>query len=180
VGNAPFVKVQGPSAAEICARFNPDKDSRALLRDGMAPREFVDALLSRRQFVNGIDFMAHALPQREAIWWGSLCLQHADGANLQGPEKSALMAAVIWVLWPTEANRSAAEGWGGSVGPACAPGALAMAAGGSGGMTPAKAVANAVKIAVTKTEPARFADTQRLFVELGIGVAEGRFSWPPS
>jgi hypothetical protein len=35
-------------------------------------------------------------------------------------------------------------------------------------------VAVAVKFAAIKVEPARITDTQRLFIELGIGVAEGR------
>jgi hypothetical protein len=35
-------------------------------------------------------------------------------------------------------------------------------------------VAAAVKFAAIKVEPARITDTQQLFVELGIGVAEGR------
>ena len=33
-------------------------------------------------------------------------------------------------------------------------------------------------LAAVKAEPARIVDTQRLFIELGIGVAEGRFVWP--
>jgi hypothetical protein len=40
---------------------------------------------------------------------------------------------------------------------------------------PARAVANAVKFASLKGDPVRTADRQRLFVELGMGVAEGRF-----
>jgi hypothetical protein len=42
---------------------------------------------------------------------------------------------------------------------------------------PATAVATAVKFAGIKVEPARIADTQRLFVELGMAIAEGRYLW---
>jgi hypothetical protein len=35
-----------------------------------------------------------------------------------------------------------------------------------------------ILLAAVKGEPTRIADTQRLFLELGIGVAEGRFVWP--
>jgi hypothetical protein len=35
-----------------------------------------------------------------------------------------------------------------------------------------------VKLASTKVDPVKSVDTQRLFLELGIGVAEGRFVWP--
>jgi hypothetical protein len=40
---------------------------------------------------------------------------------------------------------------------------------------PAKAVATAVKMASTNADPIKIGETQRSFVELGIGVAEGRF-----
>jgi hypothetical protein len=33
-------------------------------------------------------------------------------------------------------------------------------------------------MATTKGPPPKIKDTQRLFVELGVGVAEGRFVWP--
>jgi hypothetical protein len=36
----------------------------------------------------GIDFIAHALPAREAVWWGCLCLQHACGSNLSPADKA--------------------------------------------------------------------------------------------
>jgi hypothetical protein len=35
-----------------------------------------------------------------------------------------------------------------------------------------------VGLAAVKGDPIKIADTQRLFVELGIGVAEGRVAWP--
>jgi hypothetical protein len=35
-----------------------------------------------------------------------------------------------------------------------------------------------VTLAAVRSEPPRIVDTQRQFVELGIGVAEGRFPWP--
>jgi hypothetical protein len=43
---------------------------------------------------------------------------------------------------------------------------------------PAKAVAKAVKLVSTRADPVRTVDTYRLFLELGIGVAEDRFVWP--
>jgi hypothetical protein len=182
VSHGPLVKIEAPAAAGICARFDVKKDALALLREGMTPAEFLEALMANRQFVTGIDFMAHALAAREGVWWGSLCVQHACGNSLSAPDRAALRAAVEWVLRPTEANRAAAQAPAQAAGPVSAAGALALVASLKGSaeaapMPPAKAVANAVKTATIKGEPARFADTQRLFVELGIGVAEGRFSW---
>lgn len=164
------------SPIEICGQYPVDERARALLRDGMAAREFIEALLASRLHLAGVDFLAHAMPARQAIWWGCLCLQHASGDNLTPADRIALAAAVQWVLQPTEENRAAAEGPAKDAGNTSAAGALARAANWTGGpLIPAKAVATAVKLAAVKVQPVKIAGTQRLFVELGIGVAEGRY-----
>jgi len=189
MSNAPLVKIEAATAAEICARFLASREARALLRDGMGPEPFIEALMANEQYIAGIDFLAHALPPREAVWWGCLCFQHACGRPMSEPDKGAATAAVHWVLQPGDNTRGAAKAQGEAAGPASVAGALAMAAyqTGPGFASPggpaippppfgtAKSVANAVKLACTKADPARMIDTQRSFVELGIGVAAGRF-----
>jgi hypothetical protein len=191
VKNTPLIKIKAATAAEVCAHFTLEKEPRALLRDGMAPREFLAALISGKQPLAGIDFIAHALAARDAIWWGCLCVQHACGSDLSVPDKAACKAAVRWVLQPTEENRTAADAPADAAGPASPAGGLASAAFQTGGniappkvppvspgpFDPAKAVARAIKIASTKAEPARIVDTQRLYLELGIGIAEGQFAF---
>jgi len=189
VGKETLVKVTAASAAEVCACFDLKPEARPLLRDGMGPKEFVDALVANKQYIAAIDFMAHALPAREAVWWGCLCLQHATGGDLSPPDKAACKAAVQWVMQPTEENRAAAQAPAQEAGLATPPGQLAMAANQTGGniapanappmrpapFEPAKAVARAVKMATAKADPVKIVETQRLYVELGIGVAEDRF-----
>ena len=205
--NDPFAKIKVSSAAEICARFELKQEVQPLLRDGIAPREFVDALAINRQYLAGIDFMAYGLPPREAIWWGCLCLQHASGGKLSELDKAACRAAIKWILEPVEENRLAAKEPAEKAGLGCPAGALAAAChqtedpGGEllaapfglsaegvasnappGGrkpsFAPARLVTGAIKLASTKADPSRIVDTHRLFLELGIGVAEGRFGWP--
>src|SRR5262249_3684574 len=153
-----------------------------LLRNGIEPREFVEALVADKQYTTGIDFIAHLLPARQAIWWGCLCLQHACGDLLSPTEKAACRAAVQWVLRPTEEVRVAAKAPADRAGPANPAGALAAAANQTGGsitpanaprmspgpFAPAKAVATAVKLASTKGDPIKMADRHELFVRLGI------------
>src|SRR5579863_2884772 len=175
-----LAKVNASTAADVCARFHLKKEAQQLLRDGMEPREFVEALLTHGQYIAGIDFLAHALPPREAIWWGCLCLQHASGGNLSAEDEAACKAAVQWIMQPTEENRAAAQAPAQAAGLASQAGQLAMAANQTGGTmaapnAPAKAVATAVKMASTNADPIKIGETQRSFVELGIGVAEGRF-----
>lgn len=179
MGNEPLVKIQAETAAEICLRFDAPGDARALLRDGMGPRQFLEALTAKKFYLYGIDFVAHALPAREGIWWGCLCMQHAIGDALADPERAAGIAAVRWVMQPTEENRVAARPPAERAGVMSPAGSLAIAA--NGGVTPgpygtAKSVAMAVKLSALKSPPAAIVETQRLFLELGVGVAEGKFA----
>jgi hypothetical protein len=172
---APLVKIQAATAAEVCSRFNLPPTARALLREGMEPPAFVAALVANKQYAAGIDFLAHALPAREGIWWAYLCMQHACGGVWSEPERAALIAGVRWVLQPGEENRAAAKASAPGAGLASLPGLLAMAVfltGSSAG--PSKSLAIAAKTAATRADPGKLLDTQRLFVNLGIEVAEGR------
>ncbi len=185
----PLLKIKAMTAAEVCASFELNREARQLLRDSMPPHEFLEALMSHKQYVAGIDFIAHALPARDAIWWGCLCLQDACGNNLSELERAASKATVQWVLQPTDENRAAAKVPAEAAGPATPAGALAAAANLTGGnlappkATPtapapfasAKSVATAVKLASVKGDPVRIVDRQRSYFELGIGVAEGRY-----
>jgi hypothetical protein len=187
-----FANVAVETAAEICSRFVLKKEARPLLSDNIGPREFVEALLANKQYVTGIDFMAHALPIREALWWGCLSVQHACGGNLSPSETEACRAAAQWVLQPTKENRAAALVPAQAAEPASPTGRLAKAVAQIDGtfaptnsppvppvpFAPAKEVAVAVKLAAARVDPFKSVDAQRLFLELGVGVADGRFVWP--
>jgi hypothetical protein len=195
MSNRPLVKINAATATEICSRFDPKREACSLLSEGMGSREFLEALVTNQHYLTGVDFIAHALPAREAVWWGCLCLQYVCGDNLSTLDKldkAACKAAVRWVLQPTEENRAATKGPAESAGPGSSAGALAAAANQTGdnppssktslespqSFAPAKAVIGAIKLATSKVDPIKITDTQRLFVELGIGVAEGRFVPP--
>lgn len=189
MSSLPLVKVQAATAGDVCAHFYLPVEILERTRRPISPREFLDSLIKSKHYLVGIDFMAHALPPREAIWWGCLCLQHACSEKLSPPEKAACKSAMEWVMQPTEENRVFAQKESEQLGIALPAGALAGAAGQTGGNTappnfpptppppyaPAKLVAMAVKIAATKGDPAKMPLNHQLFVELGIAVAEGRY-----
>ncbi len=189
MSNPPLIKIKAATAAEICAHFDLAKEARSLLAEGMGPGNFLEALVDKKQYVPGIEFLAHALPPREAIWWGCLCLQHACGSELSAQEKAACKAAVRWVLGPTEENRSAAKAPAEAAGAASPASHLAKATYHTGGnvappkappmapgpFAPAQSVATSVKLACAKADPARIIETQRVFLELGVRIGEGRF-----
>lgn len=179
MSDQPLVKVGAATAAEVCLRFDAPRDVRALLRSDMGPRELLEALAAKKQYSDAIDFLAYALPAREGTWWGGLCMQHACGDALSPQERAAGIAAVRWVMQPTEENRVAARAPADAAGVMSPAGLLAFSA--HGGLTPgpygpSKTVAMAVKLAVLKSPPAGIVETQRLYLELGIGVAEGKFA----
>lgn len=188
----PLCKITAATATEICGRYGLNREARLLLRDAMGPREFLEALMAGKLYLAGVEFVAYALPAREAVWWGCLCLQHVCGNNLSAPDKEACQAAVQWVLKPTDECRVLAKAPAEAAGPSSPAAALAAAANQSGDsiaspkaprmpskpFASAKAVINAVKLSISKADPIKITETQRLLLELGIGVAEGRFLPP--
>jgi hypothetical protein len=188
--NSPLVYATASTAAEICSRVYLDKAALDLLRPGMSPRAFLDALVEKGLYLAGIDFMANLLPPREAIWWGCLCLHHTCGSKLEPWERRAYRLTVQWVLQPTDANRAATKQPAEVLGPASAAGCLAAAANQTGGsigppdgppippspLAPNRAVAIAVKVASTKVEAAEIKPTQRSLIGLGMAVAEGHYA----
>ena len=189
MNNTPLVKIKAATAAEVCVNFDL-KEAKPILREGMPPRAFLDALLANKQYLAGIDFLSHALAPRDAIWWGCLCVQHALGNGFTDQDKAACKAAVRWIFSPTEENRAAAKPPADAAGVASPAGGLAAAATYTGGniappkappmspppFAPAKAVAASVKLATTKADPTKISETQKLYLELGMTLAEGRCS----
>jgi hypothetical protein len=185
-----LVNISAETASEICGRLYLDDAALSLLRPNMGPRDYVDALVEKAQYLAAIDFIAHALPAREAIWWGCLSLQRTCGNKLEPWERRAYRLTVQWVLWPDEANRAATKQPAEVLGPASPAGGLAAAANQTGGsmglpdgppippspFAPARAVAIAIKVASTKCEAAQIIPMQRSLVDLGIAIAEGRFA----
>jgi|SRR5579871_145406 len=180
MGIGPLIKVPAATAQEVCERFDVTREAKSLLRSDMTPLQFMEALAMKKLYVESIDFLAHALPPREGIWWGCLCLQHARGGTLSPAEKAACSAAVNWLIKPTEENRLAAKAPGESLGVSSPAGVLAIAA--AGGMPPpgpfahAKAVAMSVKLSALAGAPSGIIQTQRSYLQLGVGVAAGKFA----
>src|SRR5262249_50801446 len=73
------------------------------------PESFLAALRANQQETDALQYLAFALPKREAIWWGCLCVWHVSRPELPAPEAEAVQAVVRWVQEPTEPRRRAAE-----------------------------------------------------------------------
>src|SRR5213080_3041319 len=86
------------TAREVCAHFQLGKEARPLLREGMTPAQFLQALQDKQQFPDAVRFLAYALPKREAVWWACLCTRAVAGSNLPPKIAAAVQAAEKWVV----------------------------------------------------------------------------------
>jgi hypothetical protein len=181
-------KVGARRAREVAGRDHLDEEALALLGDDQTPLEFLDVLIAHERFADAIQFLAHAIPRREAVWWGCLCVKLAGGDQLPPAEVAALTAAVRWALRPEEERRAAAKAPAEAVGFEAPAGVLAHAVSFSGGslsppglpevppkptLTP-RCVAAAIKLAAATAPPDQAEQIFQRFLAIGIGIASGK------
>ena len=80
-----------------------------MLVAGEPANAFLKRLIEAACWDDAIAFIAHALPTRKAVWWACLCARHRAGDRPTPAEKKALLAAMRWVVVPTEAHRKLAD-----------------------------------------------------------------------
>jgi hypothetical protein len=192
MGQGRWAKVTAETAAEVCGRYGPSEDARALLRAGDTPQAFVERLVQAGQYLDVYDFLAHGLPKREAIWWACLGLRHAQGPDLPPRESAALKAAIAWLVEPDDSKRRAAMAAAQAADFGTPAGCAALAVFGSGGsLSPpnlpevpvepymtAQAVAGSLALASVKPPFEAVLDVQRELAALGIALAEGKVVCP--
>jgi hypothetical protein len=181
-------KIAAVRAREVCRAFELSEPGQRLLDDGITPLRFVSRLIEIEAFADAVSFLAHALPKREAVWWGCLCARDALAADVSPAALTALTAAEAWVYKPTEETRHAAGAVAGAAdtGSPCAwPAFAAFWAGadiapqGSSVKIPpgehmtAKAVTAAVALAATKHDRETAAENFRRYLAQAIDIARG-------
>ncbi len=144
-------------------------------------------LISTSALDEAVQFMAFALPKREAVWWACLCARSQVKDSTPASVVAALGAAEGWVYRPTEENRRAAMDRAHAI-PIDSPSAwAAIAAFWSGGslgppnqpaVPPAPhlsgvAVAGAVTLAAVQSDPALADQKRRRYIEIAVDLANG-------
>ena len=169
------------------------EEAMALLRPEMHPLEFVALLMEKTLYPDAVRFIAHALPKREAVWWGWVCARRAAGENPPPKIKAALDATEKWIAQPNEDNRRLAMAAAQKAELGTAAGCTGVAAFFSGGsLAPpeapvvppgeflaAKAVSGAVIFAAVANEPERAPEKFRSFVAQGVEVTNRVKLWEP-
>jgi hypothetical protein len=174
-------------ASDVARPLSLSEHAVQLLSPTLTPRQFFDALAAARLDDDAIRFLAAALPKREAVGWGVLCVKDAIGKPVEPAVSKALAAAEAWVKDPSETNRRNAESAAEAAGYGTATGCLAAAAFWSGGsLTPAHlapvppkdeltgtAVVGAILLA-SAVAPAGPGPAKAKFLAIGGDIASGR------
>jgi hypothetical protein len=161
------------------------EEAMALLGPEMHPLDFVARLMEKALYPDAVRFIAHALPKREAVWWGWVCARRAAGDHPQPKIKAALDATEKWIAQPSEDNRRSAMAAAQKAELGTAAGCAGLAAFFSGGsLAPpeapvvppgeflsAKAVSGAVIFAAVAKEPERAPEKFKSFVAQGVEVS---------
>lgn len=124
-------------ASEVARPLKLSNRALQLLTPSATPRQFFESLVSASLPDDAIRFLAAALPRREAIGWGLLCLKELIPKPLGAAGEKAIVAVEAWLKSPTETNRQAAGMAADAAGYDTAAGNLAAAVFWSGGsLTP--------------------------------------------
>jgi len=168
-------------------------EAMALVRPELHPLDLVASLMAKSLFPDAVRFIAHALPKREAVWWGWVCARRSAGDNPPAKIKGALDATERWIAQPTEDNRRQAMAAAQKADLGTAAGCAGLSAFFSGGsLAPpdapavppgefltAKAVAGAVIFAAVAKEPELAPERFRSFVAQGVEVTNRVKIWEP-
>ncbi len=176
------------TAADICRGYKVEPADRDLLRDGMTPREFLNALSGAGQVAGAIQFLAQLLPKREAVRWACNCVRGVLDPAQAPAEARALQAAQSWVDQPSQDGCFKAWEAAEAAGVETSAGLAAAAAFFSGKtMSPpdlpptqppesltGECVGNALLMAAMATEPSKTEPTLLGFLKEGTALAEGK------
>jgi hypothetical protein len=184
-----LTRIAAKTAEEVCRKFTPSPEARALLTPEAAPAPYLEALCGAKLFADAAAFLAAALPKREAVWWACCCLRAA--LTISPKSAVSLAAAEKWVIDPVEANRRAAMTAAEQTGFDDPAGLAALAAFWSGGsLAPekfepvpppdhltARGVAGAIMLAGVAEQPEKAPEKYLAFLDIGREIAAGRRPW---
>lgn len=109
----PFSKLRSVSLDELCQNFEWSRSVNSFLTPRATFETVLQSLINHKYWFDAVTLLAHALPQREAVWWGArVCAEYMEVCGLaEGPreaEERILEAARRWVAEPDENARMAA------------------------------------------------------------------------
>ena len=183
----PLVKIAGASLETVRARVALPAEAAQVVHDCTQVAEAVDRLEAAGFLTEAAQFVAHALPKREAVWWACMCAVHTAPADLSDADRKAREAAEDWVRQQGDKPRRAAwslaeasgfgtpEAWAAVAAFWCGD---SMAPEGQPAVPPAPhlpgtAVAGSVGLAAVRGDVSRQQTRLHSFLESGRNIAAG-------
>lgn len=108
MGNEALIKVTAARAADVCTQYELAPEAADRLDDDVTAADYLSRLMEGGQFGDAAQFLSHALPKREAVWWACLCLRATLPEPVDAAEADVLKAVETWVYKPVDENRRAA------------------------------------------------------------------------
>ena len=178
-------RIRFTAAAQVAETFPAAVEPVGREMGEEPPVDFLRGFTESDEPMAGVTFAAFALPRREALWWGCLCLRQLGGLDADG--QAALAAAEAWVAKPDDdvrraAGKIAAEQEFGNAGAMiaqaafCSGGSLSPAEFGAvppGPDLTAKCLNGALLVAIGSSEPTEIAGNARRCILCAIDFAEG-------
>jgi hypothetical protein len=171
--------------ADVAAVAELSDEATGLVRPEIAPQDYVALLMSKKLYADAVRFVAHALPKREAVWWGWISAKRAAGSDPPPKIKASLEATEKWIAQPDDESGRVAMAAAKEAQTTTAAGCAGMAAFFSGSslgpahvppippgeFLTAKAVTGAVIYAAVGKDPVNAPDRFQSFVTQGVEVA---------
>jgi hypothetical protein len=181
----------GTSRLNLCRAALWSERARELVVADQRPRQVFESLIEADHFSDAIRFLSIALPKRQSVWWGALCVKSAYGDSMPADDHAAFAATLDWLREPTELNRRNVEVAGKQASVQTPAGALAVAAFMSGGSislphlprvaprpeVTGRLVAGAILLAAVRREPMQYLEHYQQYLAIGREVADGRLGW---
>ena len=183
-----FTKINEPLAATISVPLELSDEAKALLTKTIKPADYLQQLMKKALHTDAINFLANALPKREAVWWACLCARQTLNNEAPANDIKAIELAEAWVYKPVQAVCEPTYSAAIATEFKTAAGWAALAAFWSGeNISPSKeaivppsvdltgkAVNGAVTLsAVLTNDPKKITENYQLFLEKGIEIACG-------
>ena len=99
-------------ATEVSRYVTLGEEAKKILTPEISANEFIEALISKQLHPDAVQFIAHFLPKRQAVWWALGCVKQSV-AQLTPEQDVAMKTTERWIAEPSEENRQAAFKSGG-------------------------------------------------------------------
>ncbi|GLT18004.1 hypothetical protein GCM10007938_17820 [Vibrio zhanjiangensis] len=103
-----YKKIPYQSSTQIVPRFQASDEAQKLLSEELPIDHAIVCLQEAELYNDLVQFLAHALPVRECIWWALCCLSSRNDV-WSDAQKMSLDTAKHWALSPSEELRRKSE-----------------------------------------------------------------------